>query len=150
MPALAALLPPARLCASASLAPRQALVARSPLAPPPCVALRRRCGVSVHASSARDAKLQLESWQDVFDEAEDENEAAAASAVAKTSDVPRNTNRVFLVGLSLKEQPRARGATLSIEDSLLELAQLAETAGLEVAGGKSAPNRLGHRLHSTR
>jgi GTP-binding protein HflX len=68
----------------------------------------------------------------VFDEVEEA--AVAASVATKSADAPRNTNRVFLVGLSVKEQPQARGATLSIEDSLDELAQLAETAGLEVAG----------------
>ncbi len=57
------------------------------------------------------------------------------------------TERAFLVGVELK-QPKLNGSTyLSIEDSLAELAALADTAGLQVEAGTY--QRLGARHPNT-
>lgn len=64
-------------------------------------------------------------------------DASAPTHNAAADDVKRVRNRAYLVGVSFKQRPgRASSAapTLSIEDSLDELAHLADTAGLEVCG----------------
>ena len=68
---------------------------------------------------------------DVFEEAE---EAAERAAPRGTHEVATPRNRAFLVGVTYKRAPRGGSATLSIEESIEELAQLATTAGLEVVG----------------
>jgi hypothetical protein len=75
------------------------------------------------------ADLASDSWDDVFEEAE---LAAEASAPVSSQEVRSSRNRAFLVGVAT--QSAAGAATLSIEDSLDELAHLADTAGLEVVG----------------
>ena len=98
-----------------------------------CAAAPARASDSVE-DWARESD-SVEDWSEVFDEAE---EAAAVSAESGSvgHDTMRVRNRAYLVGVSFKQRPRAAVAvpTLSIEDSLDELAQLADTAGLEVCG----------------
>ena len=99
---------------------------------------RRQRGVlpSVRCSAAPTrASDSVEDWAEVFDEAE-EALAEGAQSGSVGHDTIRVRNRAYLVGVSFKQRPRATVAapTLSIEDSLDELAQLADTAGLEVCG----------------
>ena len=129
--------PPLRVCAAPRLraachvcVPAAARV----VAPAACLHARRRT-LSCRAGGDSGQALQApaESWDDVFAEAEAaELEATVAPAA---DDGPRTGNRVFLVGVAFKQQQRQqKGPRLSIEDSLDELAHLADTAGLVVCG----------------
>ncbi len=134
MRALKAPAPP-RLCAAAA-----AVSARTPSAvrAPACAAGRvcaraslPRRHAACRAAGEAAQSLLTESWDDVFEEAE---QVVAARAVAPVVAAPRQKNRALLVGVALKNQTRAGGATLSLDDSMDELAYLADTAGLEVVG----------------
>ena len=100
-------------------------------------ARRQRGLLSSICCSAAPTRISdsVEDWAEVFDEAE-EASAASAESGSVGHDTIRVRNRAYLVGVSFKQRPRATAAapTLSIEDSLDELAQLADTAGLEVCG----------------
>lgn len=116
----------------------------SPEVPGRCLraTCRRRCAVQLACrrapggcrASAQNAPLlhEPESWEAVFEEAEEA--AAAARTPLEPASTRTSSNRVFLVGVALKEHARSAGPRLSIEDSLDELAHLSETAGLDVVG----------------
>ena len=127
--------PPRRPQAAAG----QSAVACCPRKGRHCVRLCSAVAVAVDAEESED----WGDWADVLEEAEAVRQAEDAAA-----PLPRLRNdekeRVFLVGVELKNAPRSAG-TLPTEASLDELAQLAETAGLEVVGRAvqrlSAPDR---------
>ena len=83
-------------------------------------------------------------WVDVLDEAD--HALSGEKDVSLAAPARGETERVYLVGVALKDA-RARQAAhlLPIEESLDELAQLGETAGLEVVGRSvqrlTAPDR---------
>ena len=93
-----------------------------------CVRSRGRLAA---ASGSGEAVADTDSWESVFEQAEQEREGPVVPAAA---EAPRWSNRAFLVGVAVKQQPRAAGGTLGIEASLDELAHLANTAGLQVCG----------------
>ena len=98
-------------------------------APPRALAITRCCAVP----PSRD---YVDDWDAVFEEAEQAS-VPGRQPTDTLHDVGRVRNRAYLVGVSFKQQrPRASSAVpmLSIEDSLDELAHLADTAGLVVCG----------------
>ena len=76
-------------------------------------------------------------WIEVLDEADE-----ALADVEEQPSIPLGeAERVYLVGAELKDKSKAKANTLPLEESLDELAQLSETAGLKVVG--RAVQRLG-------
>lgn len=90
---------------------------------------------AVPSSAVSDA-VAGEDWDDAFEEAEEAWQSSEESGDMSHAAL-RVRNRCYLVGVAFKQRQRsgsAAGPTLSIEDSLDELAHLADTAGLKVCG----------------